>query len=280
MHWDFHYAKATLFSARRLWYYITLSLHRFQRLPFLPVKFNSMLRTFRACFWTCLTRLLWSHIHSHTHLFGFSNLAISCGCPALSIWVFIVIYASHLSDASSLWVIFPLSVSPLWLFSLSQLVSRPCFHPPFPPPRDDAGWDCGLHRDASLQGSWLGWADSSFPHNFKRSGGFSDLYQLPRDPLLCWGEWAQPSGHDVLPSAPSPKMAAAPSCPTLRNKTPHSSSLCPGLLSTSSLPRRGHAEQGVWGGGRGVPRRSVWLSPAGHTRITGGCLWLQAQGVV
>lgn len=62
-----------LFSARRLWYYITLSPHHFQRLLFLPVELNSMLRTFRAYFWTCLTLLLWSHNHSHTHLFGFSN---------------------------------------------------------------------------------------------------------------------------------------------------------------------------------------------------------------
>ena len=128
VHWDFHYAKAMLFSARRLWYYITLSLHHFQRLRFLLIKLNGMLRTFIACFWTCLTLLLWSHTHSHTHLFGFSNLAVSCGCPALSIWVFVVIYASHLSDASSPWVISPPSVSPFQLFSPSQLASRQCQH--------------------------------------------------------------------------------------------------------------------------------------------------------
>lgn len=223
VHWDFHYDKAMLFSACRRWYYITLSLHWFQRLPFAPIKFNSTLRTFRSCFRTCLTPLLWSHIHSHTHLFGFSNMAISCGCPALSIWIFTVIYTSHLSDASSPWVISPLSVSPLRLFSPSQLVSRQSCHCPFPPPWDDAGWHHRLHRDASLQSSWLSWADSSFPYDFKRSGGSSDLQQLSRIPLLrrCW--WAQPSGHDPFPCL-------------VCNKTPHSSILSLGLPSTSSLP--------------------------------------------
>lgn len=223
VHWDFHYDKAMLFSSCRRWYYITLSLHWFQRLPFAPIKFNSMLRTFRSCFRTCLTPLLWSHIHSHTHLFGFSNLAISCGCPALSIWIFTVIYTSHLYDASSSWVISPLSVSPLRLFSPSQLVSRQSCHCPFPPPWDDAGWHHRLHHDAWLQSSWLGWADSSFPYDFKRSGCSSDLQQLSRTPLLrrCW--WAQPSGHDRFPCL-------------VCNKTPHSSILSLGLPSTSSLP--------------------------------------------
>lgn len=173
-----------LFSAHILWYYITLSLHHFQRLPFLLIKLNSMLRTFRACFWTCLTLLLWSNIHSYTHLFSFPNLAISCGCPALSIWVYVVIYASHLSDASSHWVMLPLSVSPLQFFSPSQMVSRRWCHPPFPPPRDDTGCYCRLRCDASLQSSWVGWAESSCPMIF--------------DPLLGWYEWAQTSGHDTL----------------------------------------------------------------------------------
>lgn len=93
VHWDFHYAEVVLFSSCRLRYYITLSLHCFQRLPFLTIKLSRIWRTFRA--WTLLTLLLWSHAHSHTHLFACSNLDISCGCPALSIWASILIYASH-----------------------------------------------------------------------------------------------------------------------------------------------------------------------------------------
>lgn len=269
VHWDFHYAKAMLFSACRLWYYIILSLHHFQRLPFLPIKLNSMLRTFRACFWTCLTLLLWSHIHSHTHLFGFSNLAISCGCPALSIWVFVVIYASHLSDTSSPWVISPLSVLPLQLFSPSKLASRRSGHPPFPPPRDDAGWDRGLHRDVSLQRFWLGWAGSSFPYDFTRSGGFPDFLATVQRPLALLVSVSTAIGAWRPSLGALPQDGCRLSCHTLRNRTPHSSVLCPGLLSTSSLAQGGYAEQGVWGGWRGVPWRHVWLSPAGHIGIMG-----------
>lgn len=157
VHSDFHYAKAMLFSARRLWYYIPLSLHHFQRLPFLLIRLNRMLKTSRACFWTCLTLLLWSHIHSHTYLLRFSNLAISCGCPALSIWVFVVIYASHLSDASNPWVIFLLRLTfaaPLTVPAGKQA--------PLPPSLStSSGWDRGLHCDASLTAQlWLSWADS------------------------------------------------------------------------------------------------------------------------
>lgn len=219
-----------------------------------------MLRTFRACFWTCLTLLLWSHIHSHTHLFSFSNQAVSCGCPPLSIWVFVVIYSSHLSDTLSPWVIFPLSVSPLQLFSPSQLLSRQCRHPSFPPPWDAAGWDHGLHWDRAL--GWVELTPLSHPISQDHCG-FSDLHQLPRDPLLCWCERAQPFGLDALHSVLCPKIAAALSYHTLHNETPstratfHLVSAPTGTCWAESLRRE-----------TGWPLKAC-VSPGGNTRIMG-----------
>lgn len=151
VHSDFHYAKAVLFSAHRLWYYIPLSLYHFQRLPFLLIKLNRMLKTSRACFWACLTLLLWSHIHSHTHLFGFSNLAICCACPALSIRVFVVIYACHLSNASNQWVIFPIRLTFAASLTLPTGEQAP-LPPPFPPPQ---GCTVMPHCTALVALTWL-----------------------------------------------------------------------------------------------------------------------------
>lgn len=229
VHSDFHYAKAMLFSARRLWYCIPLSLYHFQRLPFLLIKLNRMLKTSRACFWACLTPLLWSHIHSHTHLLGFSNLAISCGCPALSIWVFVVIYASHLSDVSNPWVIFPFRLT--FAASLSLPAGGQA---PLPPSLSSSS---GLHCDASLHSS--GWVDLTLLslYGFTRPGGFSFLHQVCRDPSSAWCVYAQPLGHDALPLMSSPNKSATLPCQTLHNRL-----LAPSpsiqLISTSSLPQR------------------------------------------
>lgn len=269
VHSDFHYAKAMLFSARRLWYYIPLSLHHFQRLPFLLIRLNRMLKTSRACFWTCLTLLLWSHIHSHTYLLRFSNLAISCGCPALSIWVFVVIYASHLSDASNPWVIFLLkahlcssSHRPSWRAGTSATLP---FHLLGVRPRA-ALW-CLPHCTALVELSWL-----LYLYNFIRPGGFSRLHQVSRDPSSGWCVHAQPSGHDAFPRCLPPTKL--PCCP-VRHFTTDSwlqnspSSWFPPLL----------CPKGVWGGWWALTWRHMWLSPARHTRIMEH-LWLRVQGVI
>lgn len=175
VHSDFHYAKAMLFSALKLWYYISLSLYHFQRLPFLLIKLNRMLKISRACFWACLTLLLWSHIHSHTHLLGFSNLAISCGCPALSIWVFVVIYASHLSHVSNPWVIFSLRLT------FAACLTLPAGgQAPLPPSLSTSS---GLHCDASLHSS--GWVALTLLLWFHKAWWLFFLAPSIQRPLTC-----------------------------------------------------------------------------------------------
>lgn len=189
-----------LFSSRRLWYYITLSLHHFQRLPFLTIELSSMQRTSRACFWTRLTLLLWSHIHSHTHLFAFSNLAISCGRPALSICVSVLIYASHLPDAVSP-ESFPLSQAHLHGSPVAPRWQAGC-PATLPSSSSDSGGGsppCSffIQLSCSVLFSWV----DSFSYGFTRSGGFLTV--------LCGCGWAQPSGHEALPSAFPQDMGCA-----------------------------------------------------------------------
>lgn len=255
VHSDFHYAKAVLFSARRLWYYIPLSLHHFQRLPFLLIKLNRILKTSRASFWTCLTLLLWSHIHSHTHLLGFSNLAISCGCPALSIWVFVVIYASHLSDASNPWIIFPLRLTfsaPLTLPAGEQALLPPSLSM-------SSGWDQGLHCDASLHSS--GWVVLTLLslYDSTRPGGFSCLHQVSRVHLI----WLL-CEHTALGTWFSSLGVFQQSClaalSDTSQQTPCSSTLHPADFHLFSAPK--------------VPEEGDGLSPEG----TCGCLLLGTAG--
>lgn len=247
VHSDFHYAKAVLFSAHRLWYYIPLSLYHFQRLPFLLIQLNRMLKTSRACFWACLTLLLWSHIHSHTHLFGFSNLAICCGCPALSIWVFVVIYACHLSNASNQWVIFPLRLTFAASLTLPTGEQAP-LPPPFPPPQG-----CTVMPHSS------GCVDLTPLYDFTRPGGFSFLHHVSRDPSSGWCVYAQPLGHDALPSMSSSNTDATLPCQT-PPQTACSSTLHPAHFPLFSAPK--------------VSGEDAGLSPEG----TCGCVLLGTAG--
>lgn len=245
-----------LFSSRRLWYYITLSLHHFQRLPFPTIELSSMQRTSRACFWTCLTLLLWSHIHSHTHLFAFSNLAISCGRPALSIWVSVLIYASPLPDAASP-ESFPLSqahlhgspVAPSWR------AACPATLPSSSSDSTGGSPPCSFFVQLSC---WvpLGWY---FFLWFHKVWWFSDcaLWVWMSPAIRTWGpSISLPSGHGLCCHRPCSRPL-------------HSSILHSGLLSTSLLPQGAHAGQSVQGGWGGVCWKHMTLSPAGHIVIAG-----------
>lgn len=225
VHSDFHYAKAMLFSALKLWYYISLSLYHFQRLPFLLIKLNRMLKISELVFelaWPCSSDLISTPTHiCSDFLIWLSPVAAqlwASGC----LWLFMLPICLTCQTRES----FSLSGSPLQLVSPSQLAGRRRCHPPFPPPQ---GCTVMPHCTALVGLPWLSFYD------FTRPGGFSFLHQVSRDPSPAWRVYTQPLGHDALPSVSSSNTAAMLPCQTLHHRL-----LAPApfiqMISTSSLP--------------------------------------------
>lgn len=106
---------------------------------------------------------------------------------------------------------FSLSVSPLQLFAPSQLLSRQCHHPSFPPPWDDADWDHELHWTELLVGlSWL-----LFPIWFHKIWWLFWLTQTAQRPLalLAW------VSSDIWAWCPSLGALSQNSCCTVLSYT-------------------------------------------------------------